>query len=133
MRERMCTSVSSYSDRTDTRPDLSRKLTESINPRSTNSPDETVLDEGRRVRIRTCIAKPLHGARRLRSQWRRSSLACFPRVSRARFRVVVPTPVLNQGSVERTPRRRFHVVPVRILRTRRHCRIAASTSETCHN
>lgn len=33
------------------------------------------------MRIRTCIAKPLHGARRSRSQWRRSSLA----IPRARF------------------------------------------------
>jgi len=48
---------------------------------------------------------------------------------------IVPTPVLDQGSIKRNRDGVFisSSYSVRILRTRRHCRTTASTSETCHN
>lgn len=82
-----------------TPPDPSR-ASDRERPSRSADPSPGCADEGR-VRIRTCIAKPLHGARR-------QDLAVATLVSRGESRprdpasLFLTTPVLNRGSAERT-------------------------------
>lgn len=117
--------MSSCADRTDNRR-ISRERPRDSLSRPTNSPDGTVLDDGRRVRIRTytCIA--------IRCTARGEGIAVATIVSRD-----LPH-CCSYTSPESRIRRMVHISfgaasPLRFLRTRRHCRAIVSTPDTCHN
>lgn len=129
----MCNSVSSYSDRTDMAGPTGNR------PRGHSSLSADELSgwdraKRRRVRIQYAYSNPLHGARRKD----RGGDGRFPRFSR-NSRAIFARRCSYTGPGSRIFRRDLTMAlftseySVKILRTRRHRRAAASTSETCHN